>query len=87
MNVSIIDCLLLLKTIVQAYRMLTSRRTPFAVRWAFPTAIDYYEALRPRITSSDAAVPSLRVDYAGSPVPLVCLSLDLGSIFTPEVLS
>ena len=28
-----------------------------------------------------------RVDYAGSPVPLVRLSLDLGSIYTPEDLS
>lgn len=48
-----------IKAIVQAYRMLPSRRTPFALRWAFPTAIDYYKVLRPRITTSDAAVPSL----------------------------
>ena len=39
--------------------MLPSRWTPFALRWAFPTAIDYYEALRPRITPSDAAIPVL----------------------------
>jgi len=60
------------------------------MRWAFPTAIDYYGVLRPRITASDAAVPVLncfRTDDAGSPVPLVCLFPDLGSIYTPEVLS
>jgi hypothetical protein len=39
--------------------MLPSRWTPFAVRWAFPTAIDYYEVLRPRLTTSDAAIPTL----------------------------
>jgi hypothetical protein len=51
--------------------------------------MDYYEVLRPRITSSDAAIPALsvRTDDAGSPVPLVCLSLNLGAIYTPEVLS
>jgi hypothetical protein len=74
---------------VQAYRTLTSRWTPFAMSWAFPTAIDYYEVLRPHVTSSDAAIPSLilRAGYAGSPVPLVCLFLSLGSIYTPEALS
>jgi len=83
-----------LKAIVQAYRTLTSRWTPFAVRWAFPTAIDYYKVLRPRMTSSGAAAPSfavhfcsLKANHTGSPVPLVCLSLDLGSIYTPEALS
>ena len=44
---------------MQANRTLTSRWTPFAVRWAFPTAIDYYGVLRSRITTSDAAIPSL----------------------------
>ena len=29
------------------------------MRRAFPTAIDYYEVLRPRLTASDAAIPSL----------------------------
>jgi hypothetical protein len=89
MIVSVTDCLLLVGAIVQAHRMLTSRWTPFAMRWAFPTAIDYYGVLRPRIIPSDAAIPSLifRGDYAGSPVPLVRLSLGLGSIYTPEDLS
>jgi hypothetical protein len=79
---------------VQAYRTLTSRWTPFAVRWAFPTAIDYYEVLRPRMFSSGTATPSFetlrcipKANHAGSPVPLVCLSLDLGPIYTPEALS
>ena len=48
-----------IKAIVQAYRTLTPCWTPFAVSWAFPTAIDYYGALRPRIITSDAAIPSL----------------------------
>ena len=43
---------------MQAYQTLP-RWTPFALRWAFPTAIDYYEVLRPRLTSSDAAIPLL----------------------------
>ena len=42
---------------MQAYRTLTSRWTPFAVRWAFPTAIDYYEVLRPRITLFRCSYP------------------------------
>ena len=79
---------------MQAYRTLPSRWTPFAVRWAFPTAIDYYGVLRPRMTTLGAAAPSLqgvplalKADHAGSLVPMVCLSLDLGSIYTPEVIS
>jgi len=51
-----------LKAIVQAYLTLSSRRTPFALRWAFPTAIDYYGVLRPRITTLGAATPVPRGD-------------------------
>lgn len=43
---------------MQAYRTLTSRWTPFAVRWALPTAIDYYGVLRPHMITSGAAAPS-----------------------------
>jgi hypothetical protein len=59
------------------------------MRCALHTAIDYYEVLRPSLTASDAAVPvlTIRTDEAGSPVPLICLSLDLGAIYTPEVLA
>jgi hypothetical protein len=66
-----------------------SRWSPFAVRCALHTAIDYYEVLRLDIIPSDAAVPVLtnRTDDASSPVPLICLSLDLGAICTPEVLA
>ena len=39
--------------------MLPFRWTPFAVRWAFPTAMDYYGVLRPHLTPSDAAIPAL----------------------------
>lgn len=55
------------------------------MRWAFPTAIDYYEALRPLIASSDAAVPA-HLRWASderSQVPLMCLSLDVGTTYTP----
>lgn len=73
---------------MQAYRTLSSRWAPFAVRWAFPTAIDYYEALRPHITSSGTATPVLTwTGYAGSLVPQICLYPNLGSIYTPEALS
>ena len=43
---------------MQAYRILPSRWTPFALSWAFPNAIDYYEVLRPGMISSGAATPS-----------------------------
>ena len=62
--------------------------TSFALRWAFPTALDYYEVLRPHIATSGAATPAptvVRASYAGSQVPLMCLSLDVGSIYAPVV--
>ncbi len=58
------------------------------MRWAFPTAIDYYEVLRPHIATLGAATPAptvVRASYAGSQVPLMCLSLDVGSIYAPVV--
>lgn len=56
------------------------------MRWAFPTAIDYYGVLRPHIVTSDAAIPSHAVAWdndMGSQVPLMCLSPDVGSTYTP----
>ena len=58
------------------------------MRWAFPTAIDYYEVLRPHIATSGAATPAptvVRASYAGSQVPLMCLSLDVGTTYPPVV--
>jgi len=58
------------------------------MRWAFPTAIDYYGVLRPRITTSGTATPAFfKAGDAGSPVSRMYLFLDLGFIYTPEVLS
>ena len=56
------------------------------MRWAFPTASDYYRVLRPHIVTSDAAIPSRAVardNDMGSQVPLMCLSPDVGSTCTP----
>lgn len=74
---------------VQAYQMLPSCWTPFAVRWAFPTAIDYYGVLRPHVTTSGTATPVsfAETSHMGSLVLLICFSLNVGSIYTPEVLS
>lgn len=58
------------------------------MRWAFPTALDYSEVLRPHRAASGAAAPFptvVRASSAGSQVPLMCLSLDVGSISAPVV--
>ena len=79
--------------LVQAYQTLTSRWVPFAMRWSFSIAIDYYRTLRPYLITSDAAIPAwmglcpFQADQASSPVPLICLFLNLGSIYTPKALS
>ena len=49
------------------------------MRWAFPTAIDYYEVLRPHVTTSGTSYPSLfaETSHMGS--------LVLFDMFLPEL--